>query len=403
MKYVFGFLALIFLVSGCRKASEENLLDKDFSLIESKAQSTTVNFFMWGGSVSINNWIDTFVVGELKKKYNITLVRTPSDASVFVNKLLTEKQAGIQKGSIDLVWINGENFKNAIENGLLYGPYADKLPNYRDYVDPDTVSYDFGYPVNGYESPYGKAQFVFEYDSALIPSPPDTFEGLKEWIIKNPGKFSYPQPPDFTGSAFIRQVFYAVTGGHQQYLEGFDEALFSQKTPALWSYLNDIRPYLWQKGRTYPKDIAMLDTLFENGEVSFNMSYHQANAQNRILQGKYKKTVKTFAMKDGSIYNIHFTAIPFNAPNKAGAMTVANFLLSPDAQLSKNDPANWGDFTVLDLSRLSPEDQERFKQLNLGEATLGLDILSQTQVPEIPSVFVEKLEDGWNDKVLIQQ
>ena len=45
--------------------------------------------------------------------------RVPADAAVFINKLLAEKQAGGSKGTMDLLWINGENFKNAMENGLL--------------------------------------------------------------------------------------------------------------------------------------------------------------------------------------------------------------------------------------------------------------------------------------------
>ena len=300
---------------------------------------------------------------------------------------------------MDLLWINGENFKNAMENGLLHGPLTALLPNF-SLVDPASVEFDFGYPVKGYEVPYGRAQFVFEYDSAKVPSPPKTFAELKEWVKMNPGKFSYPKPPDFTGSAFIRQVFYAVTGGHSQYMAGFDNALFVSKSAKIWDYLNELTPYLWQKGKNYPKDIAALDTLFERGEVLINMSYHQASAQSKILQGRYKKSVRTFVMDDGSIYNTHFTAVPFNAPNKAGAMVVANFLLSPEAQLSKNNPANWGDFTALDLSRLSSGEREKFEGLDLGTATLPLADLAKTAVPEIPSDYLERLEKDWEKLVL---
>ena len=51
------------------------------------------------------------------------------DASVFVNRLLTEKQAGQSRGTIDLVWINGENFRTARQADLLYGPFTQLLPN----------------------------------------------------------------------------------------------------------------------------------------------------------------------------------------------------------------------------------------------------------------------------------
>ena len=322
------------------------------------------------------------------------------DAGIFVNKLLNEKAAGREEGSIDLVWINGENFKNAKEAGLLFGPFADRLPNVRQYVDPESVAYDFGYPVEGYEAPFGKAQFVFEYDSAVIASPPKSVSALQDWIKAHPGRFTYPQPPDFTGSAFIRQVFYALTGGHEQYLQGFDRELFQRQSPKLWDFLNAIEPWLWQEGQTYPKDSATLDTLFSRGEVAFGMSYHPPHAQNKILEGSYPESVRTFVLEDGSISNIHYTAIPFNAPNKAGAMVLADFLISVEAQLSKYRPQAWGDFPALDMTRLSPEDRKRFAEVDLGPATLSAAELDPAAVPEIPSAYLEALEQGWEEHVL---
>lgn len=376
------------------------LLDASFAQIEKKARDSQVRWYMFGGWAHVNTWVDTYVAGEMKARYGIDLVRVPMDAGVFVNKLLNEKAAGKKKGNIDLLWINGENFKNARQAGLLFGPFANQLPNVQQYVDPDSMAFDFGYPVEGFEAPYGRAQFVFEYDAARVDAPPETMAALKAWIRANPGRFTYPQPPDFTGSAFIRQVFYAVTGGHRQYLTGWDPDLFSRKAPLLWEWLNDIEPYLWQKGRTYPKDSAFLDTLFSRGEVAFGMSYHPPHAQNKILEGSYPDTVRTWVMQDGSIANTHFTAIPLNAPNKAGAMVLANFLVSVEAQLSKYSPDNWGDFPVLDQNRLSPEERKRFQAVDLGPATLGSDRLDPVAVPEIGSAYLETLEQGWKKHVL---
>ncbi len=382
------------------QADDADLLHTSFDHLKKKAHNTTVRWYMFGGWAHVNTWVDTYVAGEMEKRFKIRLVRVPMDAGVFVNKLLNEKAAGKQKGNIDLLWINGENFKNAKEAGLLFGPFAGNLPHVIKNVDPETMAFDFGYPVEGYEVPYGRAQFVFEYDEAHIPSPPDSFESLKNWILANPGRFTYPQPPDFTGSAFIRQVFYAVTGGHDQYMKGYDEALFNQKAPMLWKWLNDIEPHLWQKGQTYPKDSAGLDTLFSRGEVAFGMSYHPPHAQNKIIEGTYPKTVRTFVMKDGSIFNTHFTAIPFNAPNKAGAMILADFLISVDAQLSKYHPQTWGDFPALDIQRLTPGERQAFENTDLGEATLGSATLNPVAVPEIPAPYLEALEKGWKTHVL---
>lgn len=376
------------------------LLDMPFDRIQAQARGSQVRWYMFGGWAHVNDWVDSYVASEMKKRWDIDLVRVPMDAGVFVNKLLNEKAADKRTGTIDLLWINGENFKNAREAGLLFGPFATKLPNVQRYVDPESVAYDFGYPVDGYEAPYGRAQFVFETDTARINAPPQTMAALKTWVRANPGRFTYPQPPDFTGSAFIRQVLYAVTGGHEQYLNGWDPDLFARKAPLLWNWLNEIEPFLWQKGRTYPKDSAVLDTLFSRGEVAFGMSYHPPHAQNKILEGSYPETVRTFVLKDGSIYNTHFTAIPFNSPNKAGAMVLANFLISVDAQLSKYDPENWGDFPALDLDRLTPAQRNQFQSVDLGPATLGSDQLDPVAVPEIPSAYLEALEQGWKTHVL---
>ena len=53
------------------------------------------------------------------------------------------------------------------------------------------------------------------------------------------------------------------------------------------------------------------------------MSYHPAHAQMKILEKTYPDTVRTFVLEEGTISNTHFTAVPFNAPNKAGALVLS--------------------------------------------------------------------------------
>jgi putative spermidine/putrescine transport system substrate-binding protein len=379
---------------------EDPLSRMSFEEIETLAHGTTVRFHMWGGWSHVNAWIDGYVARELANRHGIKLERVSMDPPTYLNKLIAEKGAGRTTGSMDLLWINGENFKNAMDAGLLDGPFADRLPAVRAYVDEATAAFDFGFPTAGYEAPYGMAYFVFEHDTARTPEPPRSFPELREWVRENPGRFTYPQPPDFTGSAFVRQAFYALTGGHEQYMAGFDQNLYERNAPKLWAYLRELTPYLWQTGRSYPRDSAALDTLFARGEVDLNMSYHPPHAQKNILQGSYPGSVRTYVMKEGSLSNVHFTAIPFNAPNKAGAMVVANFLLLPEVQLSKFEPANWGDFPAIAVDRLPDEWRERFAAVDLGPATLAPELLASVAVPEIPPAWLEALESGWEREVL---
>lgn len=399
-RITFSILLVGLVAFSCARSKVETdprTLSRD-ALLQT-VKGTTVRFAMWGGDERINRWIDTFVASRMRERYGITLERIPMDASVFITKLSNEKKAGKIDGSLDLLWINGENFARAKRERLLFGPFTHALENWK-YVDPTAVSLDFGLPVEGYEAPYGKAQFVFEYDSAKIPHPPKTFRELGEWIKKNPGRFTYPQPPDFTGSAFIRQAFYEMGGGYEPFLTPGNMNEFEKRAARLYSWLNEIKPYLWQRGRSYPASKAQLDGMFERGEVYINMSYTQSGAQGLIKLGRYPKTVRTFVMKNNSLSNYHFTAIPFNAPNKAGALVLSDFLLSPEAQLSKNDPAVWGDFTVLDLGRLEENTRNAFLALDLGEATLDLPTLEANAVPEILPEYLLRLEKEWETHVL---
>ena len=241
----------------------------------------------------------------------------------------------------------------------MYGPWAQFIPNtqYVNWDDP-SVNTDLGFPVDNYESPYGKAQFVMTYDSAKVSEPPTTVDELIAWIKANPGKFTYPAPPDFTGTAFMMHICYDVTGGHEQFLTEFDETLFEEKFATCWQTLNEIEPYLWREGQTYPESHARQQDLYANSEVYFDMAYNPAEASSHVASGKFPESTRTFVFDNGTIANTHYVAIPDNSANKAGAMVLANLLLSPAAQLSKADVANWGDFPAIEVSRLSPEWQD---------------------------------------------
>jgi len=186
----------------------------DFESIAEQARGTRVTFYGWGGDDRRNEWLDTVVAPLLKEKYDISLDRVPMDIDQILSKLSGEKEAGSEPGSVDVIWINGENFYSAKENGLLFGPFAQYLPNYKSFVDETDIDnlYDFAYPIEGFEAPYGKVQFVLMNDSALNPETPKNTQELMDYAKKYPGKVTYPAPPDFTGSAFVRNIIYDIVG-----------------------------------------------------------------------------------------------------------------------------------------------------------------------------------------------
>lgn len=370
--------------------------------IAAEAEGSELYWYMWGGSEATNVYVQEFVADGLAG-LGIDLEMVPvTDASVFVSKVLGEQQAGRDTGgSVDLVWINGENFRSMREADLLFGPYAHRLPNI-DLVDRNdpTVANDFGYPVEGYESPYGSAQMVMVYDEARTPDPPTTIDELIDWIRDHPGRFTYPAPPDFTGSAFVRHLFYHAAGGYERLLGEFDERLYDEVAPRAWALLNEIEPYLWRDGRTYPETSTQHQNLFANSEVDFDMSYNPASAANLVSQGRYPESTRTFVFESGTIGNTHYVAIPYNATNKAAAMVAANFLLEPAAQLEKALPSVWGDLPVVSVERLPRQWRDRFASIPRPPSVLPTRTLQEHRIPELQSTWLEAIEAGWVANVL---
>ena len=397
-------LALIFgLLLIASSGTANDLKNKSWEEIVRAAEGQTVDWYMWGGSPAVNRYVNGYVAEQVKERYGITLRQVPvKDIAEVVSKLMVEKQEKKQsRGQVDLMWINGENFRTCKQYGLLYGPFSHRLPNQRlvDWSKP-SIFYDFGTAVDGLESPWGSAQMVMIYDSARVPNPPRTLTDLLAWIRKYPGRFTYPAPPDFTGSVFIRHLFYHIAGNVEKWQGKYSEADLKSAAEATFMLLNDLRSSLWRQGATYPESPVRLNSLFADGEIDFTFSYHQAEASRNILDGLFPPTTRSYVFDEGTIANTHFVAIPFNAEDKAAAMVVADFLLSPEAQLEKATPDVWGDFPVLDQVRLTEEQRRKFAELPRGPATLTGEELSRHQLPEPPSDILVYLEKGWKKNVL---
>ncbi|AIY05442.1 ABC transporter, substrate-binding protein [Planococcus sp. PAMC 21323] len=397
---------LALTLTACTQATKEKtaeetdqLLTSDWQTIADSATGQQVNMYMWGGSDNINRYIDEWVAPRLKKDHDVELNRIPmNDSQDIVNQLVDEKFANKSSGSMDIIWINGENFKVAKDNELLWGSFSGQLPNFNDFVDKEApeIANDFGEPVEGLEAPWGKAQFVFVHDESKSPNPPKSMDELAKWVEENPGQFTYPALPDFTGSAFVRHVLYETTGGYEQYqqpAESFPD-LETHLEP-MWDYLNSIEPHLWRGGETYPENLAKQDQLYTSGEIGVTMSYDPALAASEVLKGRFPDSTRTFMLDAGTLSNTHFLSIPFNSSAKAGAMVAINELMSPAAQTAKLSPENWGDLSALDLNLLSSEQQQAMNNVDLGTATLSLAELEDNRLPELSSDYIEIIEKGW--------
>lgn len=364
------------------------MADARWQTVQNEAKGQTVWFNAWGGDQAVNRYLD-WVSGEMKTHYAITLkIVHLADATDAVKRIQTESAAGRKtNGSVDLLWVNGENFRTLKEAGLLQTGWAQTLPNWR-YVDTDKpVTEDFAIPTDGAESPWGGAQLTFIARKQSLPVPLADPEALLNYAQNNPGKITYPRPPDFTGTAWLEQLLLTLTPHPDVLNVAPDSHTFEAVTAPLWNYLDKLHPLLWRDGKDFPPSPARTDALLASGNLNMSVTFNPAHAQQKVASGELPADSYSFGFRDGMIGNVHFVAIPANSSASASAKVVANFLLSPEAQIRKADPKIWGDPSVLSPQKLASEQAAQLQQF----IPTGLP----KTLPEPHAAWVSALEQEW--------
>ena len=381
--------------------SHSAMSDDNFDRLVEKANGQQVYLNAWGGDDKINAYIK-WVSDRVNADYGITLEHVKlNDTAAAVSRILAEKTAGRDTdGSVDMLWVNGENFASMMRADLLQpNDWVTSLPNWR-YTDANelpAIMLDFAVPTKGREVPWGRAQLVFFHDSAYLANPPKSANALKAYISQNPGRFTYPQPPDFIGVSFLKQLLIELTDANDALYAPVDEAGFDAVTAPLWQYLEDINPNLWRGGNAYPQNYPAMRELVADGELDIYIAFNPADASSAIARGELQDTVRSYVHDKGTLANVHFLAITFNSDASEAARVVANFMLSPEAQLRKADPEIWGDPSVLSMGKLSSSDKAAFDALPKGVATLSPADLAKTLAEPHPS-WVPMLEKAWQER-----
>ncbi len=398
-------IAVVAVACGAADAPTPDVPDPaDWDAVVERARGQTVNLHMWGGSNEINAFVDDHYGPRLAEEYDITLNRVPlADTADAVATVLSELDADqTVGGAVDLIWINGENFATMDDADALLRGWAPLLPNAElvDWDDP-AIAFDAGRPVDGAESPWGSAQFQFVYDADRhdLDELPRSYAELADWIVANPGRFTYPSPPAFHGTRFVKQWFYELSGGPDRWLDGFDEAAYDEASAELWDLLDDLEPYLWREGQTYPNDIADLDRLFANGEVDLTFTQLPAGIDGQIQAGVFPETARPYVFDTGGIGDTHYLAIPVNANAPAAAMVLANLALEPDLQIAKLDPANgWGDGIVIEPDRIDDDARSALQAVedSLGETAVDQAELAAAQLPETVGAYTDAIDRDWD-------
>jgi putative thiamine transport system substrate-binding protein len=369
--------------------------EQPWAAVEAAARGQTVYFNAWAGSAQVNAYV-AWAAEQLQAEHGITLIHVKlADTAEAVRRVRDETAAG-KPGSADLIWINGENFRIMKSSTLLFGPFAEELPNFSlvDTAGKPTTRIDFAEPTDGLESPWGMAQLTFFADGARLQNPPASMRGLLDLARSQPGLISYPAPPDFHGTTFLKQALFETIEDRSLLGTAVSQTKFATAAQPLFEFLDTLHPHLWREGRQFPQSQAQLTQMLADGELLLGLTFNPNEPANLVANGTLPASTIAWQYADGTIGNTHFLAIPINSQNKAAAQVTANFLLSPAAQARKADLAVWGDPTVLDLARLSSEDRALFAAGSLP----GAVIKPAPTIPEPHGSWVPLIEAAWLER-----
>jgi putative thiamine transport system substrate-binding protein len=366
----------------------------DWSTLLRTARGQTVYFNAWAGSERINAYLQ-WVGVELEKRHGVKVEHVKvSDTGEVVKRVRAEKQAGRNAdGSVDAVWINGENFLAMRRDGLLFGPFAEALPNFAlvDTVGKPTTRIDFSQAVEGMEAPWGMAQLTFFADSKVVAKPP---RSMAEWVAyakANPGRMTYPKPPNFHGTTFLKQMLMEASVERSAFYQPVKTEDFAKLTAPLWATLDAVHPKLWREGKQFPASNTVMRQMLSDGELHISLTFNPNEAANEIAAKRLPESVVSWQHTAGTLGNTHFLAIAYNARAKEGAQVLINFLMSPEAQARKANIQFWGDPTVLAVDRLPAADKALFAQ----GAAPGTVLQAAPALAEPHASWVEALEREW--------
>ncbi len=398
-------LALVasFALAGCSggttSASDDEIDYSDWDAVVEAARGTTVTYYGYDGNEELNTWVNELAETVLEK-YDITLNYIYDSSALTALSDSLAAGSTENNGAFDIAWVNGSTFKDNQELGGWFGPIDELLPNFETYIDTENplVYIDFAYDNEGYEVPFGFYELNIIKDDALAPGDLSSPEDFLELAKQYPGKFTYPSSENWVGAAFIRTIIYNTCENYEDLMTvdpDDTDAIKEIIQPAL-DYLIELNPYLWNEGQTFPADNDEMTQLYSNGEIYNDVLYDQYGCGAKINSGVYSETSQSYIFENTTA-NFSYWAIPYNSPNKAGALVVINEMLSVEQQADKSSHAA-GD--VLNHDVLTEEEQALFDDIDHGPNNVSDEELQAAATSEYSADVEAAITEIWLEEVV---
>lgn len=180
-----GILA-ISLISGA-------LAQINWKKIEYATNGRTVLFNAWFRSEAINDFI-AWATDTVQQRDGLTDNHvTIADAAEVIKRMQTKIQSKrTERGTINLMWINGKSFKDHKQIGILLGLVAEPRPNWPLVDQSKPVRVDFSVSTEGMEAPWGTDQRTFVTNRVVKPTPPRSANELSAFVFERINQLGIP-------------------------------------------------------------------------------------------------------------------------------------------------------------------------------------------------------------------
>lgn len=243
-------------------------------------------------------------------------------------------------------------------SGLLTDVSVDNVPPLADVPDDVVKAGGKG------GIPYRASSVLLAYNTKNVPTPPKTLSDLLSWIKAHPGKFTYNTPDSGgAGQSFVTTVL-------DQNVPAADRAkMVTSYVPDLekdwnkgFATLASLNSDIYQKG-VYPNGNNQALDLLSSGQIWMTTVW-----SDQFITGQKHGQIPA-SIKYTQISNPSFTGgaaylgIPKASPRQEGALELAKWLLTPNAQALMSDSV--AGYPVIDLNKLPANVQKQFKNANV--------------------------------------
>lgn len=257
------------------------------------------------------------------------------DGDNATQQLIAEHQAG-KAPSADLFFGPNNNMRALTKAGVIGNlPLVALLPNAKD-LEPAAAMYSRGFAHGGTVVPFHRNQTTLAYNSALVSSPPTTFQELLAFAQAHRGKVAFTDPTHGgSGSGFLESALLALAPQCSKDLYDFSltkeqaQQVAARCMPPVVGYFRQIQPYVRFTSsnensiRALANNVAMVATVWEDDLYTL------------ASKGMVPQTVRPYLLQTGQVGDGDGLFVVSSTRKPEAALLFADFLMSDKVQIDK--------------------------------------------------------------------